>query len=378
MSRDVFLAGKDSLRLLRAARRREDLAIVEAPRAHLVATHDCPAPKQLAAVLPDELLPLDADNPLELTFFGREARSQSGLVNARCLLTALPEGAFLEVVRVDGRAWEDIDGTAFRLFVESPPLSLIHAQQLLGRLSKDKALNPSASLFRLIALAMELCGTYARDPRDPVGGPCVFGLEPVGTTAQLRAFLAETHRLRGIKAARRAAIYALDGSGSPEETLLALAFSLPFSLGGIMSPPLVLNEPIAWPEGVVRLVEHRTMRPDISFPGFATVAEYNGLTHMDRRSFEEDQRRIRDYQLCGISVFPATYRDVSTSGALATYLARVAHSIDAHGLLGYERRVRVALMDEGVSYLRRVLLSQLLPAVPSEKSEHLGESRARL
>lgn len=376
MSRDVFLAGKDSLRLLRAARCRQDLEIVAAPRAHLGASHDCPDPRELAVMLPEELLPLSFDDPLELTFFERGTRSQSGLVHARCLLTQLPEGAFMEVVRTDGRAWEGIDGAEIRLFVESPPLSLIHAQQLLDRLPRDGALSPSAALIRLIALAMELCGSYARDPRDPASGPCVFDLEPVGTLAQLRAFLAEAHRLRGVKAARQAAIYALDGSGSPEETLLALAFSLPLSLGGIESPELVLNEPIAWPEGVARLVEHRTMRPDISFPGFATASEYNGLTHMDRRSFEEDQRRIRDYQLCGISVFPATYRDVSTPGSLATYLARVAHSIDAHGLRGYERRVRAALMDEGASHMRRVLLSQLLPAVPSEKAGHPGELRA--
>lgn len=361
MSQGIFLAGADSLKLTREARRSTELALEPAPDAHRSVPPMLPNPGELVVTLPEVLLPVSASDPLELTFFERRARSQSRLIRSRCLLSKLPEQSFHEVVRTDGRPWLRAGGEPVRLFAEAPGLSLIRMSQRLEQSARDGALSPSAAFFRLLALAMEPCGSYARDPRDLARCACVFDVPPLTTAARLRAFLGEAHGIKGVVGARRAAAHAMDGSGSPEETLLACALRLPFELGGIAAPPLVLNEPLSWPEEVAHLVEHRRMRPDISFPGLATALEYNGLTHMDRSSFEEDQRRIRDYQLCGISVFPATYRDVSTPHALASYLARVAHSIDAHGLPGYERRVLAALADDGMTHMRRVLLSQMLP-----------------
>lgn len=367
MGQSVFLAGRHSLILTREARRSPELRLAPAPGAHRDVVPDHPNARALRAVLPEVLLPVSPAAPLEVTSFSREGRSKSALVSSRCLLSQLPEGSFLEVTRVDGRGWETPGGEALRLFVECPALALIRAQQELERAVRSGLVSPTAVFFQLLARAMEACGSYARDPRSPYRGPCAFDLPPIAEPEGMRAFLTEATGIKGIAEARRAAAHVLGGAGSPEETLLACALSLPFELGGMSSPTPVLNEPVRWPEEVAHLVEHRRMRPDINFPAHAVAAEYNGRTHMDSSSFEEDQRRIRDYQLCGISVFPAAYADVRTPQALASYLARLVHALAAREPPGYEGRAREALADEGMTHMRRVLLSQMLPAVPSEK-----------
>ena len=157
------------------------------------------------------------------------------------------------------------------------------------------------------------------------------------------------------------------GAGSPEETLLSFAYKLPARMGGVEFPPFQENVPIEWPPEVLGLVEHRQMRPDFHWSGQRTASEYNGKDHISEKGFEEDQRRIRDYQACGISVFPASYKNVRTIQALDAYLALIAHSLARTEGPAFERRVRKTLSNPDARQARVVLLSQMLPAVPSEK-----------
>ena len=190
-----------------------------------------------------------------------------------------------------------------------------------------------------------------------------------GAPLEMTFFSREATGIRGLRQARRVAALVQDGAGSPEETLLSFAFKLPPELGGIETPPFSENEPIEWPSDVLHLIEHRRMRPDFHWSRHRTASEYNGKEHVSEGAFEEDQRRVRDYQTCGISVFPASYRNVSTLPALNAYLARVAHALAQTEGAEFEARVRRTLADEGASFMRRVLLSQMLPAVPSEKPD---------
>lgn len=369
MTEKIFLAGSDSLRFTRSARRNPDLLIVpaegEAPFMR-DSPLDLPA---LRASLPDALSNISCSSPLELTFFSRANRSESALVRSRALLSRLPPSAFLEVIHSDGSAWDYVGGGSLRLFVESPGLSLIRTQQTLSALVRRRSISSHASFYRLLTFPMEACGSYARDPSDPAFGACSFELEPIAHADELRGFLSEATGIKGIDRARRAAELIQDGSGSPEETLLSFAFKLPGQAGGIEAPPFLENVPIEWPSEVRGLVEHQRMRPDFHWPDQLTASEYNGKEHVSESAFEEDQKRIRDYQTCGISVFPASYKNVSTLPALNAYLMRVAHSLAAHVGPEYEARVKSILADEDCAHARRVLLSQMLPAVPSEKSD---------
>lgn len=367
MGQEIFLAGSDSLKLTRAARRDPDLLLVPAERAHLSADQGPLDLGALRASLPEGLGELSPAHPLELTFFSRGARSESASIRSRSLLSALPESSFLEVIHADGTPWDYVGGGSLRLFVEAPGLSLLRMEQRLSELVKRGALTNNAAFFRLLTFPMEACGLYARDPDNPAFGECAFELDPVATPDELVAFLAEATRIRGLERARRAAELVQGGSGSPEETLLSFAFKLDFALGGIEAPAFLENEPIVWPKEVRGLIEHERMRPDFYWPKHMTASEYNGKEHVSEEAFEEDQRRVRDYQTCGISVFPASYRNVKTLPALNSYLARIAHSLAEHEGADYERRVLRALSDEGALHMRRVLLSHMLPAVPSEK-----------
>ena len=102
MGQDVFLAGQHSLRLTRAARRDPGLLLVPAPDEHLRTGQTAIDLPSLRSSLPDILLPIAPGAPLEMTFFSREARSESALVRSRCLLSRLPSASFLEVVHADG------------------------------------------------------------------------------------------------------------------------------------------------------------------------------------------------------------------------------------------------------------------------------------
>ena len=367
MEKEIFLAGADSLKLTRLARRDAGLMLVPAERAHLSAVQEPLDVDALRLSLPEGLSEVSSARPLELTFFSREARSESKSVRSRALLSKLPESSFLEVLHASGDPWDYAGGGWLRLFVEAPALSLVRMQQCISALVKRGALTKNAAFYRLLTFPMEACGLYARDPERPALGACAFELEPIARPEELVAYLAEATGIKGIGQARRAAELVQGGSGSPEETLLSFAFKLSFCLGGIESPPFLENEPIVWPDHVRNLVEHSRMRPDFHWPDHKTASEYNGKEHVSEAAFEEDQRRIRDYQTCGISVYPASYKNVRTLPALNAYLARVAHSLAAYEGAEYEARVRRALSDEGASHMRRVLLSEMLPALPSEK-----------
>ena len=364
---DVFLAGSDSLKLTRIARRDPELALIPAGDAH---KHAHSSPMDLTALriaLPQEMSTFSPTEPLGLTFFSRGTRCTARCISSRALLTNLPTNAFFEVVHADGSPWLYDGDPGLRLFVESPGLSLVRMEQLLKTLVQRGSLTPNAAFFKLLTFPMEACGSYVRDPVNPAHGPCAFELPPIAKPEEITALLFNMSGIKGLKRARLAASYAQSGAGSPEETLLSFAFKLPASLGGIETPPFLENEPIEWPEEARDLVEHKQMRPDFNWPGYLTASEYNGKEHVSEKNFEEDQRRIRDYQSCNISVFPASYKNVRTVHALNGYLARVAHSLARTAGPEFEARVRATLLDEGSTHMRNVLLSQMLPAVPSEK-----------
>ena len=289
------------------------------------------------------------------------------LRTAHQLIQCILEPEKCEILGPDGSPWDYAGEGALRLFVESPALNLIRMCQRLDALVRHGALSPNAAFFRLLTFPMEACGSYARDPSDPAFGACAFELPALCRADDLGAFLSEATGIKGLRQARHVAALVQDGAGSPEETLLSFAFKLSPELGGIEAPPFSENEPIEWPSDVLHLIEHCRMRPDFHWARHRTASEYNGREHVSEEAFEEDQRRVRDYQTCGISVFPASYKNVSTLAALNAYLARVAHALAQTEGAEFEARVRRTLADEGASFMRRVLLSQMLPAVPSEK-----------
>lgn len=85
------------------------------------------------------------------------------------------------------------------------------------------------SLHKLIAVGLELCGTYS--PRD--GMPSKSDHDAICDVQTLRDYVASiTGNVRGIQLARRALQYIEDGSASPRETDAYMMYCLPSRLGG--------------------------------------------------------------------------------------------------------------------------------------------------
>lgn len=156
---------------------------------------------------------------------------------------------------------------------------------------KEKTLTEQAAFFRLMSLASELCGTYGRDPTNPARGDCAWGVDPLCTALELKQSLVEVSGARGVRQARRAAGLVTPGSASPAESLLAMAMSLPASLGGVPFPAFQHNKALSWPQdvnGATPPVGYRcsALRPKISKarePSSASCASSRSSLQRKRR-----------------------------------------------------------------------------------------------
>ena len=350
---DVVLAGTDSLWLLRKVRSEKDLGLVatdEAPLAPTVRASNLPA---IVGALPQDFRVIGPQTPLELASFSREARPCIGSVRARTIPGNLPPGAFL---RVNGLSGKDL-----RIFVEGTALTLTHMAARLAQPIKEKTLTEQAAFFRLMSLASELCSTYGRDPTNPARGDCAWGVDPLCTPLELKQSLVEVSGARGVRQARRAAGLVTPGSASPAESLLAMAMSLPASLGGVPFPAFQHNKALSWPQDVNGLTKHRTMTPDFYWPQHSVALEYNGARHAEEDRVWEDHRRQQDYTACGISLLCAQAEDLKSAGALERLMRIVALQLATQEKAGFLQEVEAALLKPGSSAARATLISQLLP-----------------
>lgn len=359
---DIFLAHEDSLRVLRHARREDDLALIPAAGEALHRDHSRIDPRALQAALPSDVLSPRRAQPVSLRFEDDVARSQCGIVRAIPNLARMPDDSYLEVVSSSGSPLSSAGGEAVHLFVESAGLSLITAAQSLGELVRQERLTRRAALVRLSGFLMELCGSYARDPLAPSSGEVVYDLPPVSSVSEATSFLESARGLHGRTLALMAAGHANDGSGSTMETLWYHAFCLPPRLGGMHLRRPLQNVPLQWPDEVSGLVSHQTMRPDFYWASYHAACEHQGKDHTSEEALAEDCDRARDYELCGIDYFPVTKKDARSEKAVRAFLAQLIEKFAPYEGPSFRRRMRQRLDDPDVVTARNVLLSQLRPA----------------
>ena len=361
---DAVLAREDSLRLLRIARADPGLLLIPCNEEELRSSEGGRCSVDLGllrAALPEPMRAFDREHPISLLSFSREARCRSELVQAATLLTPPPPGSFLEVARCDGSPLAEGVFDRARVYVEAPGLCLIHMADSVSERIRAGSLSREAALIRLAALGMELCGSYARNSEDPGRGVSAFELDPLCSWTDLQRYVGSTGRMRGRPLARRAAGYVRDGSGSPHETLLSLAYRLPPALGGARLAEPLANEPLAWPQNTLGPLKHRTMRPDFHWPQYLLASEYLGAVHGDETSFVEDSNRIQDYQSCNYMVFPATYEDIRETHRLGDYLTKLIRVMARYEGERFAREKNALLLDPDVTQARAVLIANLLP-----------------
>lgn len=265
--------------------------------------------------------PTSGDVRLDLLVGDRAAISGLRNVRHHLLAGALPPGSLRMVA----------DG----IYLPSPELTYL-------------LLAPELSGLRRIALAHELVGSYALDPASPNG--FASGLTPVTSLDRLRGYLERS-------TCRRCAARALEdlgmvheGSASPRETDLAMAFCLPARDGGYGLGRFEMNRELSFGGELAALVGGVRRYPDLLFPDARVVVEYDSdQWHGGGLKPSLDRDRSDGLSAAGYTVLTFTNLHFGSYESFARQMHRLA------GHLGED----LACEDEALVFARRRLFDFL-------------------
>ena len=364
----LHITGTQAIRLLRAARAR-DLVTATPTDETRVQPFGCTV-SSLDDFGVDGLLNwlnICPENPLSVLVPEVSSRTWVTGVKSSVLSRDMPCGAFLELKSGQGENALKIPPDV-RVLIDSPQLALIHASDELRRRVSSETMGELEALLRLIALASELCGSYACDPLQPQAGRCHFD-EPgecgrFVTPSDLRSFLSQAPAIGGLALARRVARYAIDESGSPMETYINHALTLPPRLAGLsMEKPLANKQLVVDPLVRGRL-KHDSLRPDFQWPKYNLLGEYLGdKEHASRPARKEDKTRSQDYTTSDYKAFFLMFDDVRSVAAINRTAMMFAREFAKGGKRYEPHRVRRLIKDPDFRECQTKLVSTLLPPV---------------
>lgn len=206
------------------------------------------------------------------------------LRGVRCLSCSVPLPArSIHPVLVHGKRLKDV-------YACSPELTIM---QLASP-------SHSLSLVELMRLVMELCGLYRM-----VGGNARYKCQPLMSTGSLKAYACRAHGVFGRGRTQQVAGLAMDNSGSPAETDLAIALSLPWRYGGSSLGKPQLNKVVELNELATSILGRDTITPDMLFdgptaPAIAYPVEYESARlHSEAEQSAYDMRRRNAYAAMG-------------------------------------------------------------------------------
>lgn len=167
------------------------------------------------------------------------------------------------------------------------------------------------SIDELIALGFELCGTYARSEEETL-----YNAFPLTSREKLVSFVDRCAGFRGVKKARRALQYVIDGSASPMETALAMMLSLPYSLGGFGIEQPVLNYHIDLSAYLKKVTTGTYYVCDLYWENARLAVEYDSdFAHSGVNKTAKDAMRRSVLTTHGVSVLSVTRPQVMNSQA---------------------------------------------------------------
>ena len=249
--------------------------------------------------------------PMDLLVPSANDRHYSGRAKFHSWQAEPPAGAF---VPVDSNSWK-VGGQLCKIVVSSPEFCFLQMAQVLGD-------------YELVELGLELCGCYAIDPSSERG---MVKRAAVTTPKRLLAFCERAQGLRGIKRARKAARWAVAGSGSPRESRTTMIASLPRTMGGHGLPLPLLNYEMLLPQHIARIVGTDKIRPDMYWRKFKTVLEYDSSGwHDGYEAAEHDARKRSAYRMLGLRIVSLTksqFDEFDTANSLFEDLALGLHIV---------------------------------------------------
>ena len=147
----------------------------------------------------------------------------------------------------------------------------------------------SLSFVEALELGMELCGTYALRPNG------VEGMAQRDYTLikphSLRRHIESWEGMNGLRTARRAAKYLVEGSASPMETKLFLLLCLPLQYGGYNLGLPELNPELGLTLQEMEIVRRSSVKPDMLWRQKRLIIEYDGRQHEEERQSNYDAMR---------------------------------------------------------------------------------------
>ena len=317
-----------------------------------------PSPRRrwCAGLLPLERLALDeppsAERPVELVVARAGERVQARFVTCSVHPTRLPADSFVDLG----------DG----LFAPCPELLFLQ----LSRVMMPEA---------LALVGYELCGTYARDPRDPQGGDVTYDVPPATSASAIASYLDACGVHAGVMDSRRMLARVRDDSWSPMESVIALLATLPVHELGYEFGDIVLNVRRGASPELVALGVKESRAPDIEVAGTHVGFNYDGRGHLDLESIVaaaatgdatrelqavreknyDDIKRDRELAAGGRIIFPMVSQDLYAPGGLDAVMleaAQAIHEIDGRSLANIH-----AAMCEPYQSRRQRLVWALLP-----------------
>lgn len=369
----LTLAGTDALRVLRALRcNKTDVGALV--RGDLEPPNPDPFKRFRANRLDLQKLLLDKppsqQHPLQITTPSREDNLRAGFVRNIVVPTGnVPPNSFIDVG----------DG------IQIPCPELIFLQ----------VTSQMMPLIQL-ALGMELCGDFSRDPQNPTDGSPVLGLAPVTSARRIQTYLSSCQSLPGLNQARYIASFLSDNAWSAMEGAVGALFSLPFGYLGYDLAPLTLNKRITSTSSMLSDKDSRV--PDILFQGSHVGLNYDGGDHLAlgeivdaatdavlhpedaiasanlqttvkrvREKYVDDHRRDRELWAQGLMVMPITIEDVREKGRLDSIASWVMDQLEAEGARDLSTQ-RAMLQSPAIARARQRVIWSLLPGELGRKA----------
>lgn len=191
----LAVCGLNALRVLRDVRRRDPTALerrIDAP-----VPDPAPRKRWTAGMVPLDALLLaerpSKEHPLDVAVPDQAHRLRAGFVRNTVYGAGVAPGSFV-----------DVGGG---IAIPAPELLFV---DMVGRLRFPV----------LVLLGYELCGSFGRDPRDPMMGDVTFGLPPATSVERIRAYIDACTYLPGREDTIRALGYVADNAWSPMEAEL--------------------------------------------------------------------------------------------------------------------------------------------------------------
>lgn len=257
----------------------------------------------------DEPVITTPDGIIELGVFGRQKRANRRHLKTRLLSKKLP---------------------AKSLITASRKMSFASPELIIAQLAVKY------SPVQLAQIIMEFTGTYSLSPdASDSRYETRFGAPQVTTVSRINAMMQHMPRVVARHKLVDALEMAIEGSASPTETIIALMLSLPAENGGYEMGAPVLNPRIAAPENLREHLLQREYYPDIFFQDCYADVEYESTAfHLDPVTANwqhhelalwrdvtadkaaDDRRRMRELQMLGVQVIPATHKDIASADSM--------------------------------------------------------------